>query len=105
MSSKEQHNILAKELAHFTRAIGHPARIAVLLAIAAKGEGMVRDIVEVPPLSRATVLQHLRELKRAGLILGKIYGAKTEYQIDFKKLQDFDLSFKSFLQEVQVKNS
>jgi ArsR family transcriptional regulator, arsenate/arsenite/antimonite-responsive transcriptional repressor len=93
----EQYEKFAKDLAQYTRAIGHPARIAVLIAVARKGEGPIREIIEIPELSKSTVLQHLRELKRAGLIQGKLYGSKTEYTIDFEKFSEFDKNFRDFL--------
>jgi ArsR family transcriptional regulator, arsenate/arsenite/antimonite-responsive transcriptional repressor len=97
MPGTEQYDKFAKDLAQYTRAIGHPARIAVLIAIAKKGDGPVKEIIEIPELSKSTVLQHLRELKRAGLIQGKLYGSKTEYCLDFEKISEFDAHFRDFL--------
>jgi len=68
LEEKAVYTELEKDLAHFTRALGHPARVAVLVAIAQRGYHVRNEIIEVPQLSQATVLQHLRELKRAGLL-------------------------------------
>lgn len=98
MEEKSGYNDFEKELAHFTRALGHPARIAVLVEIAKKGFSVRGENIEVPQLSQATVLQHLRELKRAGLLQGRIFGAKAEYKLDLENLRKFDEQFHAFMQ-------
>ena len=98
MEDKSAYNDFEKDLAHFTRALGHPARIAVLVEIAKKGFVIRGESIEVPPLSQATVLQHLRELKRAGLLQGRIFGAKAEYKLDLENLRKFDEQFHAFME-------
>src|SRR6059058_652724 len=72
------------KLARFAKALGHPARIAILQYLAKKQSCMCGDIVEELPLSQSTVSQHLKELKEAGLIQGSIDGVKVCYCIDAK---------------------
>jgi len=98
LEDKSAYNDFEKDLAHFTRALGHPARIAVLVEIAKKGFVIRGESIEVPPLSQATVLQHLRELKRAGLLQGRIFGAKAEYKLDLENLRKFDEQFHAFME-------
>jgi len=98
LDEKSAYNDLEKDLAHFTRALGHPARIAVLIEIAKKGFVVRGENIEVPQLSNATVLQHLRELKRAGLLQGRIFGAKAEYKVDLENLRKFDEQFHTFME-------
>jgi predicted transcriptional regulator len=98
LDEKSAYNDLEKDLAHFTRALGHPARIAVLIEIAKKGFVVRGENIEVPQLSNATVLQHLRELKRAGLLQGRIFGAKAEYKVDLENLRKFDAQFHTFME-------
>lgn len=70
------------ELARLAKAIGHPARVAILQHLS-KVQGCVcGDIVEVLPLSQSTVSQHLKELKKAGIIKGEVEGVKVCYCID-----------------------
>jgi predicted transcriptional regulator len=97
LEEKIDYNDLEKDLAHFTRALGHPARISVLIEIAKKGFVVKGENIEVPQLSQATVLQHLRELKRAGLLQGRIFGAKAEYKLDLENLQKLDDRFHAFM--------
>lgn len=97
LDEKNTYTELATEIAHYSRALGHPARIALLVEIAKKGGVVKGESIEIPPMSQATVLQHLRELKRAGLIQGRIFGARSEYKIDFQKLQLYSGQFHAFI--------
>lgn len=98
LEEKLVYNDFEKDLAHYNRALGHPARIAVLIEIAKKGFIVRGESIEVPQLSQATVLQHLRELKRAGLLQGRIFGAKAEYKLDLENLRKFDEQFHAFME-------
>lgn len=98
MEEKIDYTEFEKNLAHFARALGHPARIAVMIAIAKKGFVIRGENIEVPQLSQATVLQHLRELKRAGILQGRIFGAKSEYKLDLENLRKFDEDFHAFME-------
>ena len=71
-------------LAQITKALGHPARIAILEVLLSRNSCVCGDIVEELPLSQSTVSQHLKELKEAGIIKGDISGVKTCYCIDEK---------------------
>ena len=73
------------KLAKYAKALGHPARIAILKYLAGKAACQCGDIVEELPLSQSTVSQHLKELKEAGLIKGEIEGARVCYCIDEKE--------------------
>ena len=85
------------ELAGFAKALGHPARIAILQYLIKQKSCICGDIVEELPLSQATVSQHLKELKTVGIIKGEIEGVRTCYCIDpvvWKKVQEqFNLLF------------
>lgn len=70
------------ELATLAKALGHPARIAILQFLANKKSCVCGDIVDELPLSQSTVSQHLKELKNAGLIKGNIEGPSVCYCID-----------------------
>ena len=68
-----------QELAALAKALGHPARIAILRTLAERRSCICGEIVEVLPLAQATVSQHLKALKEAGLIQGNIDGVKSCY--------------------------
>jgi DNA-binding transcriptional ArsR family regulator len=70
------------ELADIFKALSHPARIKILKILADKNICMCGDIVNLLPLAQATVSQHLKELKRVGLVQGEIDGPKVCYCVD-----------------------
>lgn len=75
----------ANRAAKYAKALGHPARIAILQFLVKQQSCMCGDIVEELPLSQSTVSQHLKELKEAGLIKGETEGVKVCYCIDPKE--------------------
>lgn len=66
-------------LATSMKALSHPARLAILQTLARRGTCVCGEIVEVMPLAQATVSQHLKVLKDAGLITGEVDGVKSCY--------------------------
>jgi DNA-binding transcriptional ArsR family regulator len=87
MGASKTNEFSSKEvkLAKYAKALGHPARIAILKFLAGKAACQCGDIVDELPLSQSTVSQHLKELKEAGLITGEIEGARVCYCIDEKE--------------------
>lgn len=80
------------ELAILTKALGHPARIAIIEHILKVNSCICGDIVNELPLAQPTVSQHLKELKNAGLIKGSVDGNTICYCIDengFEKIKSF----------------
>ena len=69
-------------LADLGKALAHPARLQILQILAGCDTCICGDIVDRMPLAQATVSQHLRELKRVGLIRGEIEGPRTCYCLD-----------------------
>ena len=64
---------------------------------------MCGDIVEEIPLSQSTVSQHLKELKKAGIIKGEIEGPKTCYCIDAENWETMRKTFKKFFKAFDPK--
>ena len=75
-----------KWLADVAKALSHPARIRILKILTQMDSCMVGNIVDLLPLAQATVSQHLKELKRVGLIRGEIDGLKICYCVNNKNL-------------------
>ena len=71
-----------QQLAQFAKAMGHPARIAILKFLASQNCCFFGGIHEVLPISKATVSQHLTILKNSGLIQGEIFPPKVKYCIN-----------------------
>ncbi len=70
------------QIANIAKALGHPARIAIIELLMKVNECICGDIVNELPLAQPTVSQHLKELKNAGLIKGNIEGTSICYCID-----------------------
>ena len=80
------------ELAILAKAIGHPARIAIIEYLLKADACICGDIVNEIGLAQPTISQHLKELKNAGVIKGNIEGTAICYCIDekaFSRLQAF----------------
>ncbi|AFC24202.1 ArsR/SmtB family transcription factor [Saprospira grandis] len=79
------------EMAKLAKALAHPARIAILERLISANACITSDLVEELGLAQATVSQHLKALKEAGLIQGNIEGVRRNYCINkagWKKLQN-----------------
>lgn len=70
------------KIALMAKAIGHPARVAILEEIIKEGSCVCGDIVDKLPLSQSTVSQHLKAMKEAGIIRGEVDGPYRCYCID-----------------------
>lgn len=92
------------ELANMAKALGHPARIAILQFLATQKSCMCGDIVDELPLSQSTVSQHLKELKNAGLIKGNIDGPSICYCIDEKVWNRVTKIFAELFSDCHPKN-
>jgi ArsR family transcriptional regulator, arsenate/arsenite/antimonite-responsive transcriptional repressor len=76
-----------RRLAEAARALGHPARVKILRRLLEKNQLNCKDFVKVLPWAQSTLSQHLKVLRRAGLIQGKGIGTSSVYSIDRKNLR------------------
>ena len=82
MGEKKEYTSTQGQLARFAKALGHPARIAIMHFLAKQETCYFGDIHEELPIAKATVSQHLKELKDAGLIQGEVETPKVKYCIN-----------------------
>lgn len=82
MEEKKEYTATQEQLARFAKALGHPARIAIMHFLAKQETCYFGDIHEELPIAKATVSQHLKELKDAGLIQGEVEIPKVKYCIN-----------------------
>lgn len=75
------------QLALLAKAIGHPARIAILECLLKTNTCMGSVIVDEVPLAQPTISQHLKELKAVGLIQGTVEGTAVCYCINPKAFE------------------
>jgi DNA-binding transcriptional ArsR family regulator len=69
-------------LATYTKALAHPARLAIIQYLLRHQTCICGDLVNELHLAQPTISQHLKELKAAGFIKGEIEGTKVCYCID-----------------------
>jgi ArsR family transcriptional regulator len=84
------------------KALGHPARLAILKYLADIKTCITGDIADELPLSRTTVNQHLKELKDAGLITGTTEGVKTCYCLNPEKIKELKEMSETFINEIDI---
>ena len=82
LTKSQEFTEVQNDLARYAKALGHPARIAILQHLISCKSCVCGDIVDELPLSQSTVSQHLQELKQAGLIQGTIEGPSICYCIE-----------------------
>ncbi|MGI9627467.1 MAG: ArsR/SmtB family transcription factor [Longimicrobiales bacterium] len=91
---QDQFSTLDRDTARWAKALGHPARVAILQILARRKTCVCGEIVEDLPLAQSTVSQHLRVLREAGLITGEVEGPRSCYCIDADRIrqvrQDLD---------------
>jgi ArsR family transcriptional regulator len=99
-SKKDNFESREARLAQLAKALGHPARIAILMTLARRNTCVCGEIVGVLPLAQSTVSQHLKALKEAGLIRGEIDGPKSCYCLDPEVVAELNRLFGDFLGKI-----
>jgi ArsR family transcriptional regulator len=74
------------ELALIAKALGHPMRVRILRLLAERRACQCGELVSELPISQATVSQHLKMLKEAGLVQGEIDGPRVCYCANAERL-------------------
>lgn len=100
-SKKNDYTDSQQEMAVLLKALGHPARVAIMEHLLKINACIVGEIVDELPLAQPTVSQHLKELKHAGLIKGSIEGNTICYCIEEKGIEKLKQYFKHFSQQVK----
>lgn len=92
----ENYTEIQNDISILCKALGHPARIAIMEFLMQTDSCICSDIVDFLPLAQPTVSQHLKELKHAGLIKGSIEGKAICYCINEKALVKLVHYFSSY---------
>ena len=101
LSSNQKFTSEQNNLAEFAKAFGHPARIAIMQHLLKVNTCVCGDLVDVLPLSQSTVSQHLKELKKAGVIKGEVEGTRVCYCIDANAWNEGVGLLNNFLKKIQ----
>jgi DNA-binding transcriptional ArsR family regulator len=97
----DRHN----EIATLAKALGHPARVAIIDYLLKVDACICGDIVNELPLAQPTISQHLKELKNAGIIKGEIEGNSICYCIDEKNWNKFHKILDVFFDKYKPKKN
>ena len=91
------------EIALLAKAIGHPARVAILHYLHASDTCINSDLVQELGLAQATISQHLKELKNANIIQGTIEGTAICYCINPDTIEMIENHFGSIRRQLKNK--
>lgn len=78
-----------ERLAKMMKAMGNPTRLWIMRYLTEHPMCITADIVDATPLAQATVSQHLKVLRDAGLISGTVEGPAINYCVDNDNLDWF----------------
>ncbi len=92
-------------IAIIAKALGHPARIAIIEHLLKVNACICGDIVNELPLAQPTVSQHLKELKNAKIIKGTIEGNSICYCIDENTLNQLKSYFENITKQLEIKST
>ncbi len=101
-SKQELFSKQLQDCAELYKALGHPARLAILKYLAEAKTCITGDLAEELPLGRTTVNQHLKELKDSGLITGTTEGVKTCYCLNVEKIRELKKVSENFMNEINI---
>ena len=91
------------DLANMAKAIGHPARIAILQHLLKTNACVCGSLVDTLGLAQPTISQHLKELKNIGLIQGTVEGTSVCYCLNPKVWVEFRQLLAGFFTELSFK--
>jgi ArsR family transcriptional regulator len=97
MKKKEVIADKQKKLARYAKAMGHPIRVYILELLSNQSCCYSGNLTEILPIAKSTLSQHLKELKDAGLIQGKIEAPRIRYCINKANWKEAQELFKKYL--------
>jgi DNA-binding transcriptional ArsR family regulator len=86
-------------IACFAKALGHPARVAILQHLFKTNQCICGDLVLEIGLAQATISQHLKALKSLGLVQGNVEGTTVCYCVDFNSWAKMKQTLSAFLDQ------
>lgn len=75
------------EVALLAKALGNPVRVRILRLLLGRDSCYCGQIVDELPLAQATVSQHLKVLRDAGLVHGEVEGPRVCYCANRERLR------------------
>ncbi|TGK43479.1 ArsR/SmtB family transcription factor [Leptospira andrefontaineae] len=100
ITKTELFNKRQNKIASYAKALGHPARIAILESILKRKACICGDLVDELGLAQATISQHLKALKEVGILQGTIDGSSVCYCINIKTWEEIGGYFGPLLTQI-----
>lgn len=98
VTKSEVYTDYQNEFARYTKALAHPARIAIIQFLMRRNTCVCGDIVGELGLAQSTISQHLKELKKLEIIQGTIDGTSVCYCLNPIKIKEIQQLFNSFFE-------
>lgn len=89
-------------LSRWAKVLAHPARVAILRTLAKRNACVCGEIVDELPIAQATVSQHLKELKNAGLVDGTVEGPSSCYCLNNEAIEKMAADLTLLFGELKV---
>ncbi len=70
------------EIAILAKALGHPARVQIILTLMRQKTCIGCDLTDATGLAASTTSEHLRILKQAGIVVGEIERPRVCYSLN-----------------------
>ncbi len=102
MGEKEkQYTENQEKIARYAKALSNPVRVFILeyLIVNTNKSCYSGDMAEVLPIARSTLSEHLKELKKAGLIQGEINPPYIKYCINKQNWEEARQMFETFFKK------
>lgn len=93
------------KIALWAKALGHPARIAIIQHLCKLNACVCGNLVEEIGLAQPTISQHLKELKNLELIQGTVEGTSVCYCINPEKWNEMKTEISEFLNQYSPKSN
>lgn len=82
-----------QKLSSYAEALSHPAKVSILELLAENGEMTCGEITNELPLAQPTVSQHLKKLKKSGLLSLRKDGLKSIYCLEEGSISEMRTAF------------
>ncbi len=76
-------------LASFFDALSHPVRLQIVQILKSQSDCVCGEVLKIGSFSQSTILNHLRFLRRVGLIQGEVDGPNRCYCLNSNTLDTF----------------
>ena len=100
ITEKKYYSVSQEKVSRYAKALAHPARVFILDFLADNIDKCCYsgDMAGEIPIARSTLSEHLKELKKAGLIKGEINPPFIRYCIDKDNWEEAKEIFQQFFQ-------